>query len=301
MKLILLALYLQSGICGAEWSKEQRLRENQQLDLWQKKLSEINNLSGETKIEELSLGLVSMAFRKQFGGRDPKTDVLYLEIQAALLAIPGHAEYYRNRILQAEERYKSVPVDAPGTTWQEYRNEISNVFQIFPHLHSPEGVRVLGELFSNDWVPSDNETAVLSEKFVPLSVCARVALQKFPIQGKPFKEPITKLNAEDAQAAWELWYEQIKAGNLTFRFEGDPTEYDLNGPAPKEKLVRIERDRKRDEERATGLHKSPAGQETGTARPPIAKPSAIAGLMAALAVCLAAVWYFLRGRRVARQ
>jgi hypothetical protein len=124
--------------------------------------------------------------------------------------------------------------------------------QTLNHLHSPEGVRVLGDLLSNEWVPPGNETAVASEKFAPLSVSARVALQKFPLLNKPFKDPITMQNVADANAAWQFWYEQIKAGNRTFRFEGDATEYDPNGPAAKQKLDHIFRDRKRDVERDAG-------------------------------------------------
>ena len=58
--------------------------------------------------------------------------------------------------------------------------------------------------------------------------------------------------------AWRRWHEEVKAGQRTFRFVGDPTEYDLNGPAPKEKLERIARDRKRDAERVAG-HKKAVG------------------------------------------
>jgi hypothetical protein len=294
-RLILIGLCLQPGICGAEWSKEDRLQEKQQLDLWQKKLSEIDNLHGQKKIEELSLGLRSMAFRKEFGDRDPRTDLLYSEIQAALLAIPGHAEYYRDRILHAQERYKNP---GGGTTWSDYHKELGNGFQILPHLHSPEGVRVLGELFSNEWVPLDNETAVASEKFVPLSVSARVTLQKFPLLNKPFKEPITQGNRADAQAAWQLWYEQIKSGKRTFRFEGDPTEYDLNGPAPGQKLAHISRDRKRDAERTAG-HGKTSGPSAVAEPATASKPSQsmpLGLLIAGMVLLVSLGWYFLRGR-----
>jgi hypothetical protein len=37
---------------------------------------------------------------------------------------------------------------------------------------------------------------------------------------------------EDIEA-WRLWYEQVKSGKRTFRFEGDPQEYNLAGPVAK--------------------------------------------------------------------
>ncbi len=32
---------------------------------------------------------------------------------------------------------------------------------------------------------------------------------------------------------WRIWYEQVKAGNRTFQFEGDPKHYNLEGPVAK--------------------------------------------------------------------
>lgn len=221
---------------------------------------------------------------------------LHAEALNLLLSIPGHAEYYRDKILQAQERFRNP---GGGTTWSEYREAIGNGFQVFPHLHSPEGVRVLGELFSNDWVPPGNETADASEKLAPLSVSARVALQKFPFVDKPFKDPITKNNVVDANAAWQLWYEQIKSGKRTFRFEGDPTEYDLNGPAPGQKLAHISRDRKRDAEREAGRGRTsglPVVADPATANKP-SQSMPVALLVAGMVLLVSLGWYFLRGQK----
>ena len=79
---------------------------------------------------------------------------VYDSAKTALLAIPGHAEYYRDKILQAQERAKTIGPDALSN----YANEIMYGFQTLPHLHSSEGVRVLGELLSHDWVPPGNDT-----------------------------------------------------------------------------------------------------------------------------------------------
>ena len=125
-------------------------------------------------------------------------------------------------------------------------------------------------------------------------MAARVALQKFPLLNKPFKDPITQSNRADAQAAWQLWYEQVKSGKRTFRFEGDPTEYDLNGPASKDKLQRVERDRKRDDERSAGRKKSSSGSEATSQATDATKPLAIAGLIAACVLIAVAVGYFVR-------
>ncbi len=236
-----------------------------------------------------------MAFRKEFGQRDPRVDSLFSALQSALLAIPGHAEYYQNQFLRAQERYRN---QGGSEAWFDYREKIGAAFQIFPHLSSPEGVRVLGELLSNDWVPPGNETAPLSEKFVPLSVSSTVTLEKFPLLDKPFKDPITESNVADANAAWLLWYEKIKSGNRTFRFEGDPTEYDLNGPAPKQKIERFERERKRNEERKTA-HKKGSG--TASERPDLTTTpepgKSIVPLAAGTLFVMIAVGYFFWRKR----
>ncbi len=237
-----------------------------------------------------------MAFRKEFGQRDPRVDSLFSALQSALLAIPGHAEYYQDQVLRAQERYRN---QGGNEAWFDYRGKIGAAFQIFPHLSSPEGVRALGELLFNDWVPPGNDTAPQSEKFAPLSVSARVALQKFPLLDKPFKDPITKQNVADANAAWLLWYEQIKSGNRTFRFEGDPTEYDLNGPAQKQKIERVERDRKRTEERKTS-HKNESG--TDSERPTVSNPpepgKPLVPTVAGILLVLIAVGYFMLRKRI---
>lgn len=221
---------------------------------------------------------------------------VHKEIQSALLAIPDHAEYYQDQVLRAQERYRN---QGGNEAWFDYRGKIGAAFQIFPHLSSPEGVRALGELLSNDWVPPGNDTAPQSEKFAPLSVSARVALQKFPLVDKPFKDPITKQNVADANAAWLLWYEQIKSGNRTFRFEGDPTEYDLNGPAPKQKIERVERERKRTVERKT-THKK--GSSTASERPTVTnRPEpgkSVVPTVAGIFLVLIAVGYFMLRRRI---
>ena len=123
-------------------------------------------------------------------------------------------------------------------------------------------------------------------------------LTKFPIRDKPFKLPLTMENVADAQAAWQLWYEQIKSGKRTFRFEGDPTEYDLKGPAPGQKLAHISRDRKRDAERQAG-HERTAGssvvaESAATTASSRSMPAAL--LIAGMVLLVSLGWYFLKGR-----
>jgi hypothetical protein len=227
---------------------------------------------------------------------DEQQKNIFDKAQAALLSIPGHAEYYRDRILDAQERFKKREGEAP---WSDYDRESMYGFQTLPHLPSPETVRVYGELLSSDWVPPGNEIAPLSEKRAPLSVRATAGLAKLPVRNKPFNDSLTPGNIADAHASWQLWHEQIKSGKRTFRFEGDPTEYDLNGPASKQKLERIALDHKRDAERAAGWNKlgpsSTAAIVNNVKNPP--KAISISIIIASAILLTSLAWYFVKTRK----
>ena len=212
------------------------------------------------------------------GEMDDQQKTIFNQAQAALLATPGHAEYYQDRILEAQEHLKSP---GGGTTWADYHKEVRNGFQILPHLHSPEGLRVLGEMLTNDWVLPGNETKAPSEQVPILSESATVALAVFPLKDKPFNDRVIRKNYENAHAAWQLWYEQIKSGKRTFRFEGDPTEYDLHGPASGQKLTNISRNQKKDDQRKADN-----------------KPTIIGAILASFTLLAAIVWFFLKRQTI---
>jgi hypothetical protein len=225
--------------------------------------------------------------------------------QSALLSITGHAEYYRDRILKAEsdmeaewnkDRFFSIK-------YAHFSNERTLVFGTLKHLPSPETVRVLGELLSYEWVPPNNATADDEHRQPPLSHFALRTMCSLPLIGKPTTlggQYIDPADVEKDLPAWRNWYEQIKSGNRTFRFEGDPTEYDLNGPAPKVKLERIamhqrmESDR---EARREGRAGSGKDADSAAADAPVSrKPATYAIIAAVLALLVSIVWHFRRAK-----
>lgn len=286
-------------VVWGEWSQADREREASQLKLWEQRLSSSSE-SGEASIEKLGLGVRSMAYRMQFGGRDPRTDELFKSLQSKLLSIPGHAEYYQDRLLKAQELYKTR---RDGPSCSEYRDEQMYAFQTLPHLPSPETVRVYGEMLFNDWAPPGNEDAIASEKLPLLSDRSTGGLSRLPIENKPFREALSQANFADAQAAWRQWYEEIKSGKRTFRFVGDPVDYDLEGPAPKETLERIALAAKRDTEREVGRRNAPRDEDSAASGSGKGSPASIGALLAvAGAVIASLVWYFVRrqGQAAAR-
>lgn len=233
---------------------------------------------------------------------------VYDQARDLLLSTPGHAEYYRDRINEARLKMENSRGDAGDYPY--YKNKLREVilydFPIFEQLPSPETVRVLGEFLFDErgYVRVDNpkDENELFKMIAQGPVFGRAArsLLALPLEHKPVVDTRypSYTNPEDI-LPWRQWIEEIKAGKRTFRFVGDPTEYDLNGPASQEKLTRLAMNRERDEERAVGHNRPSSAPEAESAVTRIGKPSTIAGILAGCALVAAAVWYFLRGRKTA--
>ncbi|NQX02706.1 LPXTG cell wall anchor domain-containing protein [bacterium] len=223
--------------------------------------------------------------------------------QSALLAIPGHAHYFEQAVKELQSKLESAPKDEKWNYVNDYSRLQWDAFQTLGQLPSLETVRVLGgflyddsgglNLKDGDPIPTEGEIMSQQKKNRDGAVMALFQL----IENPPMKAVGTPQG--NAVEVWRLWYEQVKAGNRTFRFKGNLTEYDLDGPAPKEKLQRVERDRKRDKERSTGHRESPPATESAPATGQTGKSSAIAWLIAGIGLIGGGAWYFLRGRKTA--
>ncbi len=190
-----------------------------------------------------------------------------------MLGVPRHAEYYRDRILDARLEYEKVKgkgeIDREAGARTHLLNAQQDGFRTMAYLPSVGTVRVLGELLSDERgytkLPPDptlDEMEVAGRED-PNCKGAAKALVCLPIVSKPQDKNWMMMTYEDV-APWREWYEQIKAGNRTFRFEGDPTEYDLNGPASRQTLDRIALADKRDAQRARGTMKGAVEADQGS-------------------------------------
>jgi len=236
-------------------------------------------------------------------GRD-----LFEQSRSLLISIPGHAEYYRDRINGARERMETLLAAGDEGNYPRARYELSNEvmygFETLQQLPSVETVQVLGEFLYDErgYVnvtledPSEKQRYE-SSKHSPVYRRSAEALAALPIVGK-LEPPRMELGGPDDTKAWKQWYQEIKDGKRTFRFEGDPVEYDLNGPAPKDKVERIARDQTRLAERQAGQRKSVHPQE---ATMPVADvetsgPKTV-GLVLAGSALLASLYWLLRKAR----
>lgn len=228
---------------------------------------------------------------------------LYLKCQAALLAIPGHAEYHLKRINFARGKGEAVEELRPGHGFDSILSDSDfadiSSFETLIRLPSPETVSVMGQ-FLND--AEKTSERLMFRHFpgatgpLPYGHLAAVALGEM-IENPPVAMGTDFVYSRDIDF-WRLWFEEVKVGSRPFRFKGDRREYTLAGiQLPTASLQRIERDTRRNEERLAGLRRSSSVFDSKSLITQISKPSSIAAILAACALVAAAVWHFLRGRR----
>ncbi len=273
-------------------------------------MNTMDTIGGKPKEEQIStLGRVV-----KVGDKPNLTDeenTVFRRSQAMLLAIPGHAQYYRDRINAAREKMEMALKSGNDADYATFRHTLSDEvmygFRTLQQLPSVETVRVLGEFLFDERgyvkVPSDNTTEKQryeSIKHGPVFHKAAGGLDTLPIVAKPMKRPPQGYDSPEETTPWRQWYQEIKDGKRTFRFEGDPTEYDLDGPAPKEKLERIAMHQRREGGRAS-RHAPAVAQAGASEQNPAASPTqrnvAYAMIAAGIAVMASMVWYFKKRRQ----
>ena len=285
---------------GASPEREAWLNERRNL------INDAENAPDVAKIPRLSRTIRGIGRRLE--NASPESLEIYHGAVQAMLTIPGYAEYYRDQVLAAREQLDDVRAGKntemlEGTAVHRLRDAQADCFGTLGFLPSVETVRVLGAFLSDDqgWriltsdsTHMDNEWASLE---IPNCRYAANALERLPIVESPFERSRWRRKyTREEIAVWQQWYQEIKDGKRTFRFEGDPTEYDLDGPAPKQKLERIARADRRDTERAHGRERAEttadeAGQEK--AETPGGLPAAVSIAAAAL-LFVSVAWYFAR-------
>lgn len=187
-------------------------------------------------IPKLSLWVyqLSLPKNKEHDGRP-----VFTAAQNALLAIPGHAEYYAKKIKDAQyevERQRGTDQEGPAKSkllaGQMYG------FQRLALMPSPETVRVLGDFLLDPWglrpdaKPLEDHS---NSKFGEGSHAgnALIAIARLPLETRANTTPPEMTTYWADIDAWKLWYQQVKAGTRTFRFKGDPQDYNLQGPVSK--------------------------------------------------------------------
>lgn len=295
-------------------SEEERVAQLQGLEQWDE-FAEIGwkALSRDEAIEKLSLGLRKTSVLRTTPYSVPEKSETHDRLKDAFFTIPGYAEYYRDRVLAARKVVEAVRTGADrsmaeGEAVDRFNSAQGDCFGTLGFLPSVETVRILGEFLTDDrgWRDIGPESTDMEREWatveVPSSKRAASALERLPIVGSPF--PPSRWGRDytrEELAVWKQWYQEIKDGKRTFRFEGDPTEYDLDGPAPSKKLERIALANRRDAEREAGRHDATIEEAID---PAVSQEHAGAGrsalLISAAVVLVALGWYGFSRRKSGR-
>ncbi len=276
---------------------------------WKKSLLELNRYSSNE--QRYILGRALQAFASDQIPRDPSRQESLELAQSVLLATPGHAKYYQDKIESLREiaRANAKTPEEMANNMGNYNDFRKGAFKVLGLLPSSEAIAVLGH-FLNDPEGKDGKDLLgypmrVSEvvPYPPNFGAAWIALSNIGIANPPAvgKNPERDTFFYDLSEvdAWKSWWNEIKDGKRTYRFIGSNIQYGSDGPASKEVIERAERHQRRDNERAMGHKKSSARSGLETAITQIQNPSSIAWLVAAIGLIGVVVWYFLKGRKTA--
>ncbi len=284
MKLVTVSIFL--GVVSSvaqEASYSERMEALRALAEWSGFVREVQESGNDGNLARLGLGLRKTT-KPSIYPVDERIEV-HAQLRDVMISIPGHADYFASRL---EEARNGEDVDAHGEPLGTYQRERAYTFQTLAELPSPETVRVLGEFLydDRDWRempenPSLDDVVMAQPNFSRAIEALHALLENPPM-------PLSREDMfyKDVET-WRLWYEQVKAGNRTFRFKGDPQEYTLEGPAP----VRLEPSVGRTTDRPKA---AAAGGQVSAEETPVVPGVA---LIVTSILLVGALGYYIRSRR----
>lgn len=275
--------------CAIGWSGALAARTPEWHDEKMKVIEASKDMPRDQKIETLG------AFARIGADRSAIPNDLQMEVyrraRDILITIPGHAEYYSKKIKDAQrevERQRGVS-GREGAAKSKLLEEQMYGFETLSQLPTPETVKVLGEFLFDPWglkpgakpgeAPNNDKFGESSHADYALNILARL-----PLETRANTTPAERTTYWADIDAWKLWYEQVKAGNRTFRFEGDPQEYNLNGPVEKVSLARSRK----------------GGPAEDDSAPVVAEETSRAPLVGLVAACMllgGALWFTLGAKK----
>jgi hypothetical protein len=317
MKKLYILFLMIGGLLGAELPPEEIQAQKEGLEKWRGIAIQAPNMPKEEAILKLSEGLRKTS-RSNMYSIEGTQEVNRL-LRDKLLAIPGHAKYYQQKIEKMRsdllEISKKNPLEVIKMQQEgmevidepNYLSDTESALRTLEYMPSAETVSVLGH-FLNDPEGRDGKTLLGNPRhrpgddFPPRASNAEVAtdvIRELGIEHPPFKERGT-ITAEEIDA-WKDWWNEVTAGKRTYRFIGSNIEYGPDGPASKEATQRADRNQKRDAERAAGHIKSePARSATASAGNTKANSGSIVSIAAALVVLLSIAGFLARKKMMGR-
>ncbi len=251
-------------------------------------------------IEKLATGIVKTSRHNMYS--IPEAAGVANRLRDTMLAIPGHAKYYEDKIasMRAEvlanakkpddeiERMRAYGSIVLG--YRDYEDFRGKAFPVLGMLPSSETVAVLGRFLNDpeglDGISFLGESRGSSDFLAAPANAewAAISIRKLGIENPPFQtagEQDHSLIYKGEVDAWKVWWNEVEAGKRTYRFIGSTIDYGPDGPATKDKFKPIQRPQK-----------SGTGNDADQKNSP--HHITIAAILAACALCFAAVWAYLK-------
>ena len=208
------------SICASSSELDDRNRslEAGQIAIWEDCLTSVQKKSQEEKLLALFPGLRTMSFWSEVEGHRYESEIVFNRIRQEVLAIPGHAEFYSDKI--ERERAKIELGDCRGG----YDLHRTMIFETLKSLPSAETVKVLGEFLidERDTPPPRYPGQDYSNDPANCHLAAR-ALFKLGLRDVPMggdHRPIDQTLND-----YRVWWEELRTGRKTFSFKGQNVEY----------------------------------------------------------------------------
>jgi hypothetical protein len=174
-----------------------------------------------------------------------------------------------------------------------YCFERLNLIRAMGEMPDVRVVEKLGELlYDMEWTEDPIEHARRGADYGLVSPNGKLAARALAklVENPPLnKDPENYLDSD--VEPWRLWYEQLKAGNRTFRFKGDPQEYSLSGPA-----TAMSKETAESPVHTTRASKPQPPVEAGPEAEVVKRQQPVIPLVAACVVLLATLWLWMRAR-----
>lgn len=259
LSVVYLALFETGLGSGFTVTQEQIDSLNASLEKWRELAAAPDILNQNEDIERLGSVLRKTSNGVIYFQDEKKRKLVHELLKRKLISIPGHAEYYRDRINAGREQLDRVRAGDTstanlGSAMTDLANEQRYGFQTLSYLPSVETVRVLGDFLEDE---RGRDGSKPNGELIGESPNWRKAAKAISLLGiaNSATPPFTQIaDYEPGREAWRNWYRQVKEGRRTFRFVGDPVDYDLRGPSKRGEVVPHERVAKRDLQTDAQVH-----------------------------------------------
>lgn len=149
---------------------------------------------------------------------------VYDHAQSLLLAIPGHARYYGDKVKAFQRELEGSISDAVGSGKRYEYNQSREIWiSALKHMQSPEGILILGDFLYDE---KDTPPPPVPGTFEANCDLACRTFTRIGLRDSPQVIPYT-ISPHDRDF-WREWYKEVKAGRRTFSFIGKSVEYRFN-------------------------------------------------------------------------